>query len=77
MTIEEILDKVDHVEKKTNYWFIRTDHGKHFEDFTKGEYIAIGWDYFTLDELQRNDKEYIKRKIAFQEKLDQDNTTVK
>ena len=34
MTVAEIIEKVEKVDKKTNYWFVRTDNGKYFDDFT-------------------------------------------
>lgn len=74
MTIKEILNRVDKIEKDVNYWFVRTNYGDYFSSFTKGNYIAIGWDYFTLDEIENNDSEYIKNKIAIQEKFDTSNS---
>ncbi|EJL64979.1 hypothetical protein [Flavobacterium sp. CF136] len=73
MKIKEILAKVDNISGNVNYWFIRTTYGEHFYEFTKGEYIAIGWDYFTLDEILKNNQSYIKNKIALQSKFDPEN----
>lgn len=70
MNVTEILKRVEKVDTKTNYWFVRTDYGKHFEDFIKGEYIAIGWDYLTLYEINNGKEETIKNKIAKQEEID-------
>ena len=77
MTVAEIIEKVEKVDKKTNYWFVRTDNGKYFDDFTLGNYIAIGWNYFTLSELEKNDVVYIKTKIANQEDFDIDKASDK
>lgn len=38
-----------------NYWFVRTDSGTFFDDFLTNNYIAIGWDYLTLEKLQLTD----------------------
>ncbi|WP_281337129.1 hypothetical protein [Flavobacterium eburneipallidum] len=70
MTVNEILGRVNNVGNGVNYWFVRTTYGEHFDEFTKGDYIAIGWDYFTLDELKKNNKGYITEKIAITDKLD-------
>lgn len=70
MTVKEILNRVNNVDSSVNYWFVRTTYGEHFDEFTKGNYIAIGWDYFTLDELKKNKKGYITEKIALSDKLD-------
>lgn len=69
MTVKEILDQVNNVENSVNYWFVRTSYGEHFYEFTEGNYIAIGWDYFTLNEL-KNNKAYITEKITDHDKLD-------
>jgi restriction system protein len=74
MTIQEIINKVENIESKTEYWFVRTNYGEHFDQFTKGSYVAIGWDYFTLDELEKNNESYIRKKIALQEKFDPNNS---
>ena len=74
MTIQEILNKVDNIETKTEYWFVRTNYGEHFYQFTEGNYIAIGWDYFTLNELENNNEAYIRNKIAIHGKFDVNNS---
>lgn len=74
MTVKEILDKVDKIDGDINYWFVRTNYGEHFDQFTKGNYIAIAWDYFTLNEIETNDEGYIRNKIATQEKFDPENS---
>ena len=35
MNIEEILSRVDNVKPESNYWFVRTDYGKYFEEFVE------------------------------------------
>ena len=42
MNIEEILNRVDNVKPESNYWFVRTDYGKYFNEFVENRYIAIG-----------------------------------
>lgn len=70
MTVAEILKRVDKISADNHYWFVRTDYGAWFEDFTKGNFIAIGWDYLTLYELKNSKEETIKGKIAKVEKID-------
>lgn len=70
MTIQEILDKVDKLNSESNYWFVRTDYGKLFDDFYNGGYIAIGWDYLTLYEFRNSDENKIKSKMAQVEDVD-------
>ncbi|WP_265131242.1 hypothetical protein [Chryseobacterium oranimense] len=70
MNVKEILDKVENFNSDRNYWLVRTDYGKNFEDFYKGKYIAIGWDYLTLDEIKSKSVSEIKQKIAKHDNLD-------
>lgn len=70
MNVSEILKRVEKVDTKANYWFVRTNYGNHFEDFTERNYIAIGWDYLTLYEINNGKEETIKNTIAKQEGID-------
>lgn len=70
MTIDEILQKVETVNVANRYWFVRTEGGTLFDDFIRGKYIAIGWDYITLASLERNSEEVLKNRIASHEKFD-------
>jgi predicted Mrr-cat superfamily restriction endonuclease len=70
MTITEILKRVEDINTKSNYWFVRTEYGTLFEDFVKRNYIAIGWDYITLNDLKKSTEESIKNRLAKKEKID-------
>ena len=60
--IQELLaaNNIPIINDETNYWFVRTSAGKHFEDFYFGQYIAIGWD-------KLNDLENSSRAVTFQD----------
>lgn len=64
MTIEQLLGKIEIIDKETNYWLVRTNSGDLFEEYYNNGYISIGWDYLTLDELKNKSEEDIKNKIA-------------
>lgn len=70
MTISEILKKVEKVNTESNYWFIRTDYGSLFESFLAEKYIAIGWDFVTLNDLKNSTEDEIKSRIAKKEDYD-------
>lgn len=56
--------KIPMIDASTNYWFVRTSAGEHFEDFYFGEYIAIGWDKLNdLDALKCSTKDQIKDEV--------------
>ena len=61
--IKELLsaNNIPIINSETNYWFVRTSAGKHFEDFYFGQYIAIGWDKLNdLDALKTTTKDQLK-----------------
>jgi predicted Mrr-cat superfamily restriction endonuclease len=73
MGIQDILEKVEKLNIESNYWFVRTDYGKLFEEFYHGGYIAISWDYLTLYEFRNSDENKLKSKIAQIEDIDATN----
>lgn len=70
MNIEQILSRVDNVKPESNYWFVRTDYGKYFNEFVENRYIAIGWDFLSLLEFKNRSKEVLKARIIKEEKID-------
>jgi hypothetical protein len=69
MTVDEIIKRVETVNTESNYWFVRTDYGQLFEDFIKGNYIAINWDYITLNDLKNNIESIIRDRISKKEEI--------
>lgn len=70
MIIDDIVKQVTEISTKTDYWFVRTDYGDYFETYFKNNFIAIGWNNITLEDLKKLDNESIRKKIATSEKLD-------
>ncbi len=70
--IDEEYDKVAEVVEKTNYWFVRTDYGEYFDTYVENGFIAIGWNYITLEELvSQNNDDSIRKKITLKEEMDE------
>ena len=61
--ILEIL-KIPEVSTKRHYWIIRTNGGIYYQDFIMHEYISISWDYITLNILNNENEDAIKRLIG-------------
>lgn len=57
-----------------HYWIIRTNGGDYYEDFTLHQYISIAWDYVTLNILNNQNEDSIKRLI---QEYEQSSTSVK
>jgi restriction system protein len=70
MEINQILQKVENLSQDSRYLFVRTEKGLLFDQFTKENHIAIGWDYLTLYQLRKLSINEIKEKIALKENLD-------
>ena len=51
-----------------NYWLVRTNSGKYYQDFTLHDYIAIAWDYITLPILDNKTEDEIKALIELNER---------
>lgn len=77
MNIKQILDKVEEFSNERNYWFVRTDYGKHFDEYYNGGYIGIGWGYITLKDFKTLPASEIKNLIAKKENLDPENSREK
>lgn len=50
--LEELLALVPKVDPGRGYWFVRTLSGEYFDDFVKGDYIAIGYDEIPASEMK-------------------------
>jgi restriction system protein len=72
MEFNSIVQSVDRIESSKNYWFVRTDNGDYYQDYYEHGFIAIGWDYITIQDLQSISGTAfdIKQKIAHREGLD-------
>lgn len=54
MTLQEILDNLPKVKENRNYWFVRTSGGDYYDSFVKGNYIAVGWNTITLEDISKS-----------------------
>jgi hypothetical protein len=58
----ELLE-VPVIDDYKNYWLVRSNEGKFFDDFNLHSYIAISWDFISLDTYKNNDEEALRRII--------------
>ena len=68
----EVFDHIDEVSESIDYWLVRTDSGKYYDFFYSQEYIAIDWNYITLQDFENLTRNQIKEKIARNEDLNLD-----
>ena len=55
------------ISSNRHYWIIRTNSGEYYQDFVLHEYISISWDYISLNMLNNQTDEEIKRVIEVYE----------
>ncbi|MDR6781917.1 restriction system protein [Pedobacter africanus] len=70
MIFEQLINSIEEVEEEKGYWFVRTDSGENFNTFVENDFIGIGWNEITLNDLNKSDVGSLKNKIAKVEKLD-------
>lgn len=58
-----LLD-IPNIDPNRHYWIIRTSGGKYYQDFTLHQYISIAWDHITLNILNNENEDAIKRLIG-------------
>ncbi len=69
-----ILDalNIPSVSPDRHYWIIRTKGGQYYNDFVLHQYISIAWDYVTLNILNNENEDSIKRIIGMYTRTDKD-----
>jgi len=55
--------QVNHISDTRKYWFVRTEGGEYYEDFTLNDYIAIGWNDVPFV-LQSEQTEALLKKVS-------------
>ena len=59
----EVLSKLPRIDTSKNYWFFRANGGTYYHSFHIGNYIAIGWNFISLQDLKELSKDQVKRKL--------------
>ncbi|WP_412468207.1 hypothetical protein [Pedobacter sp. KLB.chiD] len=62
--LEDLINSVSKTDAEKDYWFVRTDNGIHFETYVQNNFIGIGWNEITLNDLRTKTPDEIKGKIA-------------
>jgi predicted Mrr-cat superfamily restriction endonuclease len=70
--LENLLRHVTNIDVNKGYWFVRTDTGQYFENYRLNNFIGIGWNYITKQDIDNDldNGHAIKLKIAREEELD-------
>lgn len=61
---EKAKEKIPNVNSSNNYWFTRANGGEFYDSFHIGNYIAIGWNNITLEDLEQLPEHSVKEKIS-------------
>lgn len=61
---QKSLDSIPRLKSDNDYWFVRAQGGTFYQSFLVGNYIAIGWNEISLQNLEELSEEDIKAKIS-------------
>ena len=67
LNLSNLLDNTSNIPENRNYWLVRSMGGDYYDDFILHQYISIAWDYVTLNILNNQTEEAIKRLIEVYE----------
>lgn len=51
------------IPKTKNYWLVRTQGGKYYEEYRKNGFIAINWDEISVNDIKNLSREDLENKI--------------
>jgi restriction system protein len=60
---KSFVDKVISIDQEKEYWYLRTEGGDFYQDFNENDYIGIGWNYITKNELFNENILTLRNKI--------------
>lgn len=63
LSFNDFVEAIPEVDSDTRYFFIRTDHGDHFESFLEKGFVGIGWNAVTIDNLVNLDDVALRGKV--------------
>lgn len=69
-----IIENLPQMDPKTRYWLVRGEGGNFYNDFIINNYIAIGWNEITVEEVEKNsyNSDLIRTKLILDNKLRDD-----
>ena len=54
INVQEFLDGLPHLYSNSDYWLFRASGGKYYTDFNLNNYVGIGWNDITLDDIEES-----------------------
>lgn len=55
LDLKKITDKLPRLNSSSDYWLVRTNSGKYFQDFRSNGYIGIGMNKVTLEDIEEGE----------------------
>lgn len=49
--MDPYLELIPRIPKNRSYWLVRTNGGKYYDDFIKGNFIGIAWNKITSNDI--------------------------
>ena len=76
MSFDTVLDKVINdipvMDSSSDYWLVRSNSGKFYTDFNINNYVGIGWNEISLNDIQSTKNNTTKLKAILKEKMEID-----
>lgn len=76
INLQSIVDNIPVINSSSNYWLVRADSGKYYQDFLMNGYIGLAWNDISLKFIKdsNNNTEKVKNKLKESEFIDHENT---
>ncbi|WP_240338645.1 hypothetical protein [Lactococcus lactis] len=67
--LEDIKSNIPSVNSTSDYWLVRADSGRYYDDFRINNYVGIGWNEVSLKDIRRTNNDSSKLKLILKDKL--------
>ncbi|MCA0990291.1 hypothetical protein [Pseudalkalibacillus hwajinpoensis] len=57
------MNKIPIIPRNKNYWLVRTQSGKYYNEFKRGNFIGVNWNEITFEDIESMTEDDIKLKI--------------
>lgn len=75
INIQEFLEGLPHLYSNSDYWLFRANGGEYYTDFNLNNYIGIGWNDITLNDIEKSKNSIDSMKKIVKAKLFSDSNS--
>lgn len=67
--LQDIKSTIPNVNSTSDYWLVRADSGRYYDDFRINNYVGIGWNEISLQDIRGTNNDSSKLKLILKDKL--------